>query len=143
ADRDEVRILTPTAENKPELPPQYKFLAHNRSIRERIETWRTRVRKYDLGDVDQVLSDFYAKHFENVSSIHDLNRFLREPGAQERLCISETDLAGGETLQFDANAFPEAVPIGGQPVPLAYAYAPGEEHDGVTIELPFAMAHST
>ncbi|MGZ5543114.1 MAG: ATP-dependent RNA helicase HrpA [Limisphaerales bacterium] len=143
ADRDDVRILTPIAENKPELPPQYKFLAHNRSIRERIETWRTRVRKYDLGDVDQVLSEFYAKHLENVSSIHDLNRFLREPGAQERLSISEADLASGETLQFDANAFPEAVPIGGQPVPLAYAYAPGEEHDGVTIELPFAIAHST
>jgi ATP-dependent helicase HrpA len=143
ADRDEVRILTATAENKPELPPQYKFLAHNRSIREKIETWRTRVRKYDLGDLDHVLSEFYAKHLENVSSIHDLNRFLREPGAQERLCISETDLVSGQTLQFDANAFPEAVPIGGQPVPLAYAYAPGEEHDGVTIELPFAIAQST
>jgi len=27
-------------------------------------------------------------------------------------------------------------------VALAYAYAPGEEHDGVTIELPFALVHS-
>jgi len=142
ADRDETRILTPTTEEKAELPAQYRFLAHNRGIREKIETWRTRVRHYEVGDLDQVLSDFYVRQIENVSSIHELNRFLREPGAQERLCISETDLAGGESLQFDAAAFPDAVPVGGQPVPLAYAYAPGEEHDGVTIELPFALVQS-
>ena len=32
--------------------------------------------------------------------------------------------------------------VSGQPAQLAYAYAPGEEHDGVTIELPFAVAQS-
>ncbi len=142
ADRDEVRILTQVAEEKLELPQQYRFLTHNRSIREKIENWRTRVRNYDLGDLDQVLGEFYAKHVENISSLHELNRMLREPGAQERLCLSEADLTSGKSLQFDAEAFPDAVPIGGQPVSLAYAYAPGEEHDGVTIELPFALAQS-
>ena len=34
------------------------------------------------------------------------------------------------------------VHVGGQPVSLAYAYAPGEEHDGVTIELPFTVAQT-
>jgi ATP-dependent helicase HrpA len=142
ADRDDVRVLTPMAEKKPELPPQYRFLAHNRSIREKIENWRTRVRNYDLGDLDQALSRFYAKHLANVSSLHELNRLLREPGAQARLCITEADLTNGKSLDFDANAFPDAVPVGGQPVGLAYAYAPGEEHDGVTIELPFSLAQS-
>jgi len=32
------------------------------------------------------------------------------------------------------------VAVSGQQVGLAYAYAPGEEHDGVTIELPSAIA---
>ena len=54
-----------------------------------------RVRNHHLGDLDQVLAEFYAKHIENISSLHELNRWLREPGAQERLCISEADLAGG------------------------------------------------
>jgi ATP-dependent helicase HrpA len=142
ADRDEVRILTPLADKKPELPPQYRFLAHNRRIREKIENWRTRVRDYHLGDLDHALEEFYARHIENVSSLHELNRLLHEPGAQERLCITEAELAGGQALQFDAEAFPDAVPVGGQPVALAYAYAPGEEHDGVTIELPFSLAQT-
>ena len=43
---------------------------------------------------------------------------------------------------YDAEAFPDAVTVGGQLMPLAYAYAPGEEHDGVTIELPFSLAQT-
>jgi ATP-dependent helicase HrpA len=60
----------------------------------------------------------------------------------ERLCISEAELAGGQLLGYDAAAFPDAVPVSGQSLALAYAYAPGEEHDGVTIELPFTLAQT-
>jgi ATP-dependent helicase HrpA len=141
-DRDEVRVLTPVAEQKPELPAQYRFLAHNRSVREKIENWRTRVRNYSLGDLDQVLVDFYARHLVGVSSLPELNRLLRDPAMQECLCITEEELAGGQSLRYDAEAFPDAVPVSGQPVALAYAYAPGEEHDGVTIELPFSVAQT-
>jgi ATP-dependent helicase HrpA len=34
--------------------------------------------------------------------------------------------------------FPDAVHLGGQPVALSYAYAPGEEQDGVTVKLGFS-----
>jgi ATP-dependent helicase HrpA len=142
ADRDDVRILTSENEKKRELPPQYRFLAHNRSIRAKIENWRTRVRHYALGDLDQPLTEFYARHLTDVSSLLDLNRLLRDPAAQERLCISEAELAGGQLLGYDAAAFPDAVPVSGQSLALAYAYAPGEEHDGVTIELPFTLAQT-
>jgi ATP-dependent helicase HrpA len=141
-DRDDVRVLTSVDEKKPELPPQYRFLAHNRSIRAKIENWRTRVRHYALGDLDQALAEFYARHLTDVSSLLDLNRLLREPAAQERLCISEAELAGGQSMGYDAEAFPDAVPVSGQSLALAYAYAPGEEHDGVTIELPFTLAQT-
>ena len=142
ADRDDVRVLTPLTEQKPELPPQYRFLAHNRSIREKIENWRTRVRNHALGDLDQALAEFYARHLPEVSSLHELNRLLRDPALQECLCITEEELAGGKLLSYDTAAFPDAVAVSGQPVALAYAYAPGEAHDGVTIELPFSLAQS-
>jgi ATP-dependent helicase HrpA len=142
ADLDDVRVLTAAVEKKPELPPQYRFLIHNRSVREKIENWRTRVRHYALGDLDQALADFYARRITGVSSLPELNRLLRDPEAQARLCITEEELAGGQSLRYDAQAFPDAVPIGGQQVSLAYAYAPGEEHDGVTIQLPFTLAQT-
>jgi ATP-dependent helicase HrpA len=142
ADRDEVRVLTSVPVEKPELPPAYRFLAHNRSIREKIENWRTRVRHHALADLDEALAAFYARHITDVSSLPELNRLLRDPAMQDRLCVSEAELAGGQLLGYDAEAFPDAVPVSGQSVALAYAYAPGEEHDGVTIELPFTLAQT-
>ncbi len=139
-DRDDIRVLTSVEEKKPELPAQYRFLSHNRAVREKIENWRTRVRNYGLGDLDRTLEEFYGRHLTEISSVEDLNGFLRAPGAQDRLCISEAELAGGQSLSYDAAAFPDAIPVSGHAVPLAYAYAPGEEHDGVTIKLPFTIA---
>ena len=141
-DSDDVRVLTSGAAAKPDLPPAYGFLARNRSAREKIENWRTRVRHHGLADLDEAMALFYARHIKDVSSLHELNRLLRDPEMPERLCISEADLAGGQVTGYDAEAFPDAVSVSGQSVALAYAYAPGEEHDGVTIELPFPLAQT-
>src|ERR1700722_1485976 len=45
-------------------------------------------------------------------------------------------------MSYDADAFPDAVPLGGQPVALTYAYSPGEEQDGVTVKLGFSLAQT-
>jgi ATP-dependent helicase HrpA len=131
--------LTPSARN---ANSAYRFLDHNRAVRQKIENWQTRVRRSDFADLDQALFDFYAKHLENISSTHDLNRLLREQTDPHFLCIHEADLAGGPVDSYDTEAFPDALPVGGQPIALAYAYAPGEDHDGVTIQLPFSLAQS-
>jgi ATP-dependent helicase HrpA len=77
-----------------------------------------------------------------VSSIHELNRLIRDCGGPEFLCATEGDLTGGTALDFDNEAFPDAVPLGGQPVAVAYAYSPGEENDGATVKLGFGLAQT-
>jgi len=79
ADRDEVRVLTPVAAAKPDLPPSYRFLTHNRRIREKIENWRTRVRHHALADLDVALAEFYARHLTAVSSLHELKPAFARP----------------------------------------------------------------
>ncbi len=133
--RGSARATTP-------LPSRFAFLEQNRKIRQKVETWQTRVRRNDLPDVDQALFDYYSKHLGNVSSIYKLNRILGENPDPAFLRLSEADLTGGRELTFNAENFPDAVSLGGQPVPLSYAYAPGEEKDGVTIKLAFEMAQS-
>lgn len=126
----------------PELPAQYHFLAHNRAVRARIENLQTRARHHGLIDLDQALCDFYARRLTNVSSLDELNRLLREHPDQKFLCAGEADLLGGVTLDYDVAAFPDAVTLAQQPLPLRYAYAPGEEWDGVTVQLPVDLARS-
>ncbi len=136
-------LQTPAAPSPVAFPPQYRFLEHNRAVRQKIENWQTRVRRYDLGDLDEALFKFYAKHLEKISSRDELNRFLHDAKAAAALFAEETDLVGDLALHYDAQAFPDAVAVGGQPIALNYAYAPGEDWDGVTIKLPAEMVRST
>jgi ATP-dependent helicase HrpA len=123
-----------------DLPPQYEFLLRNRGVRQKVENWQTRVRRYDLGDLDEALAGFYRARLAGVSGVNDLNKMIREKGGPGFLFLTETDLVGARAIDFDQDAFPDAVPVGGQPVELSYAYAPGEDHDGVTVRLPFTLA---
>jgi ATP-dependent helicase HrpA len=132
-----------TADRLSALPAQYAFLAHNRTVREKIENLQTRARHHGMIDLDQALVNFYATRLENVSSFHELNRVLRDRnGDQQFLCASEADLLGDLQLNYDANAFPDAVHIAEHPLALNYAYAPGEEWDGVTVQLPVDLARA-
>jgi len=121
-------------------PTDYPFLEHNRRVRHKIETWQTRMRRHDLVDLDQAMADFYARHLQDVSSLDALNRVLRGHSEPGFLCVTEADLIGEQQLNYDAAAFPDNVAIGGLSVPLAYAYQPGAEHDGVTLQLEAAAA---
>jgi len=141
SDEDDTRIFRSADKPQP-LPPQYSFLEHNRKIREKIENWQTRVRSHNLGNLDEKLFEFYAQRIQNVSSVHELNRLIRDCGGPEFLCATEADLTGGTALDFDSEAFPDAVPLGGQPVAVAYAYSPGEENDGATVKLGFSLAQT-
>ncbi len=133
---EDVRLLTSAATN------QYPFLAHNRTIRQKIESWQTRVRRYDIGDLDELLCEFYGKRLENVSSRDELNRWLREPANGESLKATQKDFVGDQPINFDSDAFPDTVSFDDRAVSLLYAYAPGEEWDGVTLRLPADLAKS-
>lgn len=116
----------------------WKFHRENIQLLQKIENFQTRLRAAALPDAQEALYRFYLKRIENISSVHDLNRFVKETGEQY-LFATEKDLAGGQELQLDTIAFPENVQVGGRPVPLQYAYAPGEEHDGLTVKVPVTL----
>ncbi|HTJ00047.1 MAG TPA: ATP-dependent RNA helicase HrpA [Dongiaceae bacterium] len=130
-------------EGEPELPAPYAFLAHNRGVRQKIENLQTRARHHGLVDLDQALCNFYAARLENISAFPELNRLLRDRnGDQAFLCATEADLLGELKLDYDATAFPDTVQLDEQPLALNYAYAPGEEWDGVTVQLPVDLARA-
>ena len=123
-----------------ELNGRFSFLERNQQMRQKIEIWQTRLRHRGHLDVDEAIYEFYACRLADVSSVHDLNRLLRQHKEPEFLCFREADLLGGQTGDFDAGIFPDAIPVGDQAVAVSYAYAPGEDRDGITMKLPFALA---
>jgi ATP-dependent helicase HrpA len=129
------QLLAEARVDEQQQPAPYAFIAHNRRVRHKIETWQTRMRRHDMADLDEALFRFYAARLEGVSSFHELNRWLRDPKNRSALEATETDLIGDLDLHYDAEAFPDQVRLAGQPVPLSYQYTPGEEQDGVTLRL--------
>ena len=117
----------------------YPFVARNRDLRARVETWQMQQRLMQFLDLDEAAYRFYAERLENVSSTHDLNRLIKRKGA-DFLLMSEKHLAG-EQVDFDRDAFPNFLEVDGEEVPLSYAYRPGQDRDGVTLQLPYKLVH--
>ncbi len=126
----------------PELQLPHRFLEHNRALRDKVEVLRTRLRGGTHVDLDEAYYRFYASRLENVASIHDLNRFIRDRIARDPdvLCLREEDLLGDLPQDFDRAAFPDRVDLENFALPLRYAYKPGQEEDGVTVRLEPAQA---
>lgn len=136
------QLLAESRNQTRKIPAAYSFVEHNRQVRHKIETWQTRMRRHDLADFDQALFDFYGNRIQGVSSLDELNRWLREHPDPALLRATEKDLIGERELSYDAAAFPDQVRLGGQSVPLSYSYSPGEEWDGITVKLDAHLAES-
>ena len=123
------------------------FIAHNRAVREEIESLLTRTRDRGYLNLDEGIYRFYAARLNAddgtcVSSVTELVDLVRErKGAAPRFLMMEVDdLRDPKELQADTEAYPEALPLKNTALPLAYAYKPGEADDGVTLDVPVREA---
>ncbi|MFN7560168.1 MAG: ATP-dependent RNA helicase HrpA, partial [Prosthecobacter sp.] len=119
-----------------------RFYAQNNALRQKIETMLTRVRSNRVYAVEERLFRFYNARLKNISSIHDLNRVVKERTETEPrfLIATEADLTGGEEFEAELQQFPDQVSLANSVIPVTYNYKPGQEHDGVTVKVPVQLA---
>jgi ATP-dependent helicase HrpA len=92
---------------------------------------------------DDLVAFFEAKLPEDIASSRALDAWYRKarPAEQAVLRWSLDDvMASGVGL--DAKAFPAAIEIPPQRYKLEYRFVPGDEADGVTLQLPLAMLNA-
>ena len=122
------------------------FIAHNRAVREKLADALTRARDSGFLNLDEATYRFYGARLEKtpVSAVGELVDLVRERrGAEPRfLMLEPEDLRDPETLEHDAEAFPEALPLDNRALPLAYAYKPGQTDDGVTLDVSVREAET-
>lgn len=133
----------------------FDFIAHNRRVRDRVETLLTRTRSANYMNLDEAVYRFYAAELmkvepggqvppQGISSVPELIDFVRHQQAKRPkfLCLSEDDLRPSLEAVPDAADFPEALPVDNRVLPLAYTYQPGQETDGVTLRVAPAEAET-
>jgi len=120
----------------------HRFFVENGKVRDKIETALTRVRSRRAHDLEESLYQFYAARIHGVSSVHDLNRLVRDRIGKEPdfLCATEADLIGEEEATYDRKHFPDEISLGNTALPVTYAYTPGDDADGVTVRVPLPVA---
>jgi hypothetical protein len=77
------------------------FAAANRKLRDKLEMALSRARSGGVWQVAERLYDFYRARLTGISSVHDLNRYVRASG-DGVLTAGEADLAAGKAFSIGA-----------------------------------------
>ena len=129
----------------------FDFLIRNRALKERILEQLARARHGGSLNLDEMTYRFYSSGLslaeigpEGVSAVAELVILVRERKAKEPhfLEMEETDLFDPTEVEIDEASFPASVPLQNSALPLQYAFKPGKDDDGVTLDVSLADAQS-
>ena len=115
----------------------HKFYARNKAMIEQVEELEERLRRRDLKVDDETLFAFYDERVpEHVVSTRHFDSWWKKAR------IAQPDLLDFDPAMLSHGAqdadeeFPREWHSDGEAYPLTYAFEPGMEDDGVTVDLP-------
>jgi len=119
-------------------------LEHNLALVQQQAEMEERLRKRGIMTDEQVLHDFYDQRLGIVYDRFTLNRFLSKkrkkvkPGgkADGFLWMTEEDLRQSQPESDELYRFPKTLTSPQGELRLHYAFRPGPEDDGVTVDIP-------
>lgn len=124
---------------KGRLPGSLPFLQHNVDLLAELESWEQRLRRRDLSPTDEDL----AAHYEAMlpATVHDwsgckawFERASADRRESLRLEVSRwLPSSQREALRL---AYPDQLELGAMQLGVRYRFAPGEQDDGVSLQVP-------
>ncbi|MDR2930353.1 MAG: ATP-dependent RNA helicase HrpA [Propionibacteriaceae bacterium] len=123
--------------------PYAAVAAHNTTLRRQIEDLEDKVRRRGgVADDAEIFAFFDARLPADILSVAGLNHWLGEnPSHVDRLRMRLDDLVGRD-LAVTGEDYPDSWSFGANSLGLDYRFAPGEDHDGVTVTVPLATLSS-
>jgi ATP-dependent helicase HrpA len=123
---------------------RHEFFAANRGLLDDVEELETRARRRDLVVDEDTLYAFYEARVpaEVVSGRH-FDTWWKKARRRhpELLDLTAEFLTTEAARAITPDAYPDAVEAGGLTLPLSYAFEPGRETDGITVDVPVAALH--
>jgi len=125
-----------------EWTTDHRFFHHNRALLSDVGELEDRARRRDILVDDETLFDFYDQRVaaEVVSAQHFDTWWKRTRRAEPDLLTFDPAMlvnpAAGDVSRHD---FPDTWRSDGLTLPLSYAFEPGTEADGVTVDVPLPV----
>lgn len=123
------------------LPRSVPFMEHNRQLIQRIQDLENKARRRDLLVDEETVFAFYDQRLPLISDLRALERFVRHQGGDRTLRMQEEDLLREAPDFHVLEQYPDSLHCGELTLPLKYAFLPGEEEDGVTVQVPVHALH--
>lgn len=116
------------------------FMKHNLRLIDDIRDVENRFRRRDILIGEPELFRFYKERLPAISDIRTLAKYLKKKGNDRFLRLDRDQLARYDPDQAAMAQFPDRVELAGHPFNCVYAFEPGQNNDGVTVEIPAALA---
>ncbi|MGD9174588.1 MAG: ATP-dependent RNA helicase HrpA [Desulfobacterales bacterium] len=139
---DAAEIFIRSAIVKGDLKKPLTFMTHNRRLINDIQRLEDRLRRRDLLISEEALFSFYAAKLPGVYSAQLLSDKIKKKGNDRFLRLKKQDLMNYDPDVGELARYPLSTKIKGQRVKYRYHFQPGEDDDGVTIEMPVSLAAS-
>ncbi len=121
-----------------EFTGNFEFFKHNLSVLEQIKSDAAKTRDRRLIVDEYRIARFYEEHLpESATDPATLRKMIKaDRCVSDRLKMTRAELLDEEQSGASGEMFPDHVQIGSMQVPVKYAFEPGTERDGATVELP-------
>ncbi|MGD2098430.1 MAG: ATP-dependent RNA helicase HrpA [Desulfobacterales bacterium] len=127
---------------KGDLKRPVAFMKHNQRLIDDIQRLEDRLRRRDLLISEQALFDFYSAKLPGVYSVQLLSKMIKKKGGDQFLRLKKQDLMNYDPDAGELARYPLSTKIKGQRFNYRYHFQPGEDDDGVTIQVPVSLAAS-
>jgi len=116
------------------------FFEHNRDLIAQVEDLEHKTRRGDILLDEQQLFAFYAARIPaHIYSGAAFEQWYRQAVRDDPQCLFLTPQSVAKNADLGLEGFPTALAVNGVALPLRYRFEPGDENDGVTLDVPAAM----
>ncbi|CAN5856032.1 ATP-dependent RNA helicase HrpA [soil metagenome] len=125
-----------------EFTTKAPFMAHNQRLQDESQRMRDKARRSDMFADESALFEFFDKRLPpevNSGQTFEKWRLTTEARQPQLLYLSMDDLLLGEDSDLTKARFPDELVVDGARVPLTYKFDPGEDDDGITVNVPLAV----
>ncbi len=128
-------VMSGLVEGEVDDPPV--FLLHNLALRRKVEALEEKLRRRDLLVPAARIAKFYSERLPGIFSVAALRKLIKDrDGDDAFLRLDEGMLTNYAPEEAVVASFPDTVEVAGRPFRAVYRFAPGEEDDGVTLNVP-------
>ncbi|MBW0104136.1 ATP-dependent RNA helicase HrpA [Pseudonocardia sp. KRD291] len=123
---------------------RHPFFHANRELLDDAEELEHRARRRDLVVDEDTLYEYYDERVPAsvVSGRHFDSWWRKEQRRNPDLLAYTEDMLATEAARaVNRDAYPDHLAAGGLTLPLSYAFEPGQQGDGVTVDVPVAALH--